>query len=174
MVFKFYCVYCAFNFIQMKQFAKYILVSSFLVVMVSCLAPMSKKSYVEKFETFVNSVDKNHENYKDKDWKKVDAEFRKYNSDWYLKFKGEYTLQDQIKIKSLILQYHSYKQGQNLNEILNQLFRNDVDHVRKKVDEYMDNDMDNDFETLKDGAAEIGDSAVRILESVVRELDESF
>lgn len=158
----------------MKQVSKYILVFSLTVFMVSCLAPTSKESYLEKFESFVDRVEENHKKYNDKDWEWTDSQFEKYNGDWYLKYRDEFTLSDQIKIKSLIIRYHAYKSKDDVNEVLKQLFKEDVDDVRKKVEDYIDKDMDEDLELLMEGAAAIGDSAVKVLEDIIKELEDSF
>jgi len=158
----------------MKQISKYILVVGLVVLMVSCLAPNSKEAYLEKFGRFVNRVEQNHKKYTDKDWEWADGQFQKYNTEWYLKFKDEYTLQDQLKIKGLIIRFYSYKNNEEINEVLNNLFKEDVDDVREKIKEYIDKDMDEDIDKLLEGAAAIGDSAVKVLEDIIREFDESF
>jgi hypothetical protein len=157
----------------MNQVSKYIVFISLTVFMVSC-APNSKDSYLEKFESFVDRVEQNHKKYNHSDWEWADHQFEKYNSVWYLKFKDDFTLSDQIEIKSLMIRYYSYKNKEDLNEILNQLFKEDMDDVRAKVKKYIDDDMDEDLEMLKKGATAIGDSAVKVLDDVIKELKESF
>jgi hypothetical protein len=142
--------------------------------MVSCLSPNSKEAYLEKFERFVNRVEQNHKKYTKKDWEWTDSQFKKYNGEWYLEFSDEFTLSDQIKIKSLIIRYYSYRNKEDVSEVLKQLFKEDVDEVRNTLKEYIENDMDDDLEKLIDGAAAIGDSAVKVLEDIIKELDESF
>lgn len=158
----------------MKQFSKYILVVSLTVFMVGCLSPMTKESYLEKFESFIDRVEQNHEKYNKKDWQWSDSQFEKFNGDWYLKYREEFTLSDQIKIKSFIIRYHTYKNKEDISEVLKQLFKEDVDDVRKKVEEYIENDMDEDLGIIMEGATAIGDSAVKVLEDVIKELEESF
>ncbi len=158
----------------MKNISKYILLLSLVALMVSCLAPASKESYLQRFESFVDRIETNHKKYNEKDWKWADSQFARYNGDWYLKFGDEFTLSDQIKIKSLIIRYHSYKNKEDLNDLLKQLFKDDVDDVREKVKEYIEKDMDEDIDLLIKGAAAIGDSAVKVLEDVIRELEDSF
>lgn len=158
----------------MQKVSKYILVISLMLFVVSCLTPTSKESYLEKFERFIDRVEENHKKYNDKDWDWADSQFEKYNGDWYLKFREDYNLSDQIKIKSLIIRYHSYKSKDDFNEVLKQLFKEDVDDVRRKVEEYIDNDMDEDLDIIMEGAAAIGDSAVKVLEDIIEELEDSF
>lgn len=159
---------------QMRKISKYIVFTSLVVFMTSCLSPNSKESYIEKFEHFVNRVEQNHKKYNNKDWQWADSQFQKYNGEWYLKFSDEFTVPDQIKIKSLIIRYHSYKNKEDISEILKQLFKDDVDDVREKVEKYIENDMDEHIDLLLEGATAIGDSAVKVLEDIIRELEESF
>lgn len=158
----------------MKRVSKILFLLPMVVFMASCLAPTSKESYLAKFEKFVDRVEENHEKYNDKDWEWTDSQFNKFNGEWYLKYRNEFNLSDQIKIKSLIIRYHSYKSKDDVNEVLKLLFKEDVDDVRKKVEDYIDNDMDEDLEIIMEGAAAIGDSAVKVLEDIIEELEESF
>lgn len=158
----------------MKKVSKYIVVFSLTIFLVSCLNPSSKESYLEKFESFVDRVEQNHKKYNDKDWEWSDSQFEKYNNDWYLKFRDDFTLSDQIKIKSLIIRYHSYKNKEDISEVLKQLFKEDIDDVHKKVEAYIENDMEDDLGTILEGAVAIGDSALKVLEDVIKELEESF
>ncbi len=153
---------------------KYISVVSLVFLVVSCWAPSSKEAYLEQFEKFVERVDQNHKKYTSKDWEWADERFEKYNSEWYRKFQDELTLEDQIKIKSLIIKYHTLKNKQSVGDILRDLFKDDVNHFGKKMEEYIDEDMDEDIDRIIDGAEAIGDSAVKVLEDVVRKLDQSF
>ena len=156
---------------RMKKVSKYILVSCLVILVVSCLKPNSKEAYLEKFERFINRVETNHKKYTKKDWEWTDSQFKKYNGGWYLKFSDEFTLSDQIKIKSLIIRYYSYRNKDDVSEVLTQLFKEDVDELRNTLKEYIENDMDDDLEKLIDGAASIGDSAVKVLEDIIKELE---
>ena len=158
----------------MKHFVKYIFILSITVFAVSCLTPMSKESYLDGFEKFVDRVEKNHKKYTQKDWEWADAQFQKYNGHWYEKFSDELELTHQIRLKSYIIRYYSYQNKEEISEVLKQLFNEDVDEVRAKVEEYICNDLEEDIELLFEGAAAIGDSAVKVLEDIIEELEESF
>ena len=160
--------------LKLKKASKYILVFSLMVFVVSCLAPTSKESYLQRFEEFVDRVEQNHKKYNHKDWDWADGQFRKYNHDWYLDYRDEFTLEDQIKIKSLIIKYHSLKNKQDLGEMLKELFKEDVDEISKKVEDYIEKDLDEDLDNLVNGLNEIGDSAVKVLEDVIKKLEETF
>ena len=136
----------------------------------SCTSPKSKEAYIEGFEKFVKRVEKNHDKYNKKDWKWADAQFEKYNNKWYLNYKGDYTLQDQIKIKTLILKYNACKKDEDFGKIINELFEKDVEKFKGKVDDYVEKDM----EKIIESAAEIGDSAIKVLEDIIEKIDKSF
>jgi hypothetical protein len=158
----------------MKNRKNLILLSVLVVFMVSCLAPKSKEEYIKRFEKFVHRIEKDHKKYNDKDWKWADAQFEKFNKNYYLQFKGEYTIEDQVKIKTLILKYNSFKNNQDFGKIIHQLFQNDVDKIKGKVDDYVEKDLDKDLDELIKGAAVIGDSAIKVLEDVIEKIDNTF
>ena len=159
---------------QMKNRKNLILLSVLVVFMVSCLAPKNKEEYIKRFEKFVLRIEKDHKKYNNKDWKWADAQFEKFNKNYYLQFKGEYTLEDQIKIKTLILKYNSFKNNQDFGKIIQQLFHDDVDKIKGKVEDYVEKDMDKDLDELIKGAAVIGDSAIKVLEDVIEKIDNTF
>lgn len=138
------------------------------------MAPSSKESYLERFESFVDRVEQNHKHYNKKDWQWADDQFKKYNTDWYMLFRGEYTLEDQIKVKGFIIEYHSYRDKTDVGEVLREMFKEDVNEIGEKIQEYIDQDLEKDLDELIGGAAIIGDSAVKVLEDVIEEIEESF
>ncbi|HYQ56034.1 MAG TPA: DUF6565 domain-containing protein [Draconibacterium sp.] len=145
-----------------------------LLGMVSCSAPTSKQDYLDRFERFVEQVENNHKKYGGKDWEWADDKFEKYNSEWYLEYSDDFTVEDQIKIKGLIIKYHALKNKESIGDMLRDLFKDDVNDIGDKIEKYIDEDFDEDLDKIIDGATEIGDSAVKVLEDVTRKLDESF
>lgn len=157
----------------MKNLSNYFFVFA-LVFLASCFPPKNKEEYLLKFEAFVKRVEENHENYNKKDWEWADSQYEKYHNDWYLKFKGEYTLEEQLKIKGLILKYNTLKNEEDVGKLIKELFEDDVDELKEKIENYIDNEMDEDHEKLIDGAEEIGDSAVKVIEEIIEKIDNSF
>ena len=145
-----------------------------LVGLVACATPTSKQDYLNRFERFVERVEDNHKKYSRKDWEWADEKFEKYNSEWYLEFSDDFTLEDQIKIKGLIIKYHALKNKESVGDMLRDLFKDDANKIGDKVEKYIDEDFDEDLDKIIDGATEIGDSAVKVIEDAVRVLDESF
>ena len=155
------------------KYSKYLIVFC-LVWLVACTTPTSKEDYLDRFEGFVDRVENNHKKYTQKDWEWADERFERYNSDWYLEYRDDFTVEDQIKIKGLIIKYHALKNKESVGDLLRDLFKDDVNKIGDKIQEYIDEDMDEDLDKIIEGATEIGDSAVKVMEDIVRELDESF
>ena len=154
-----------------KLVTKLLIIFGLVVFVVSCLTPATKESYLGKFENFVERVEQNHKSYNKKDWLWADSQFEKYSKIWYSKFKGEYTIKDQLKIKSLILEYNSLKDDKDFGEALRELFNDDVKDIHEKIEEYIEKEMDEDLEKLFEGAEEIGDSAVKVLEDTIDKIE---
>lgn len=162
---------------MMKNFSsgfllKSLLIAGVLFLVYSCFAPANKEVYLEKFEQFIEKVEKGHEQYTADDWQWADKRYKKFSGEWYRKFKGEYTLEDQIRIKGLIVTYKMLKGNMDTNSTLNDLFREDLDDFKKRLDDYLENDADEDLEKLKEEAEKMGDSAIRLLDEVLRDLEE--
>ena len=155
------------------KYSKYLIVCC-LIWLVACSTPTSKEDYLNRFERFVDRVENNHEKYGKKDWEWADAKFEKYNSKWYLEYSEDFTLEDQLKIKGLIIKYHALKNKESVGDMLRNLFKDDVNRIGEKVEKYIDEDFDEDLDKIIDGATEIGDSAVKVMEDAVRILDQSF
>ncbi|WP_372647357.1 DUF6565 domain-containing protein [Draconibacterium sp.] len=155
------------------KYSKYLILCC-MVWLVACTTPSSKEDYLDQFERFVERVDNNHNKYGKKDWEWADEKFEKYNSEWYLEYRDDFTVEDQIKIKGLIIKYHALKNKESIGDMLRDLFKDDVNKIGDKIEKYIDEDFDEDLDKIIDGATEIGDSAVKVLEDVVKQLDESF
>lgn len=149
--------------------SKGILLIGILFLMNSCFAPANKEVYLEKFEIFIETVEKGHDQYTQEDWEWADKRFEKFSGEWYRKFKGEYTLEDQIRIKGLTFAYKMLRGDENSDSLLNDLLKEDLDDFKKKIDDYLENDADEDFQKLKEEAKELGDSALKILEKIIEE-----
>lgn len=155
------------------KYLKYLIVCC-LVWMLACSAPTSKEDYLDRFERFVERVDNNKNKYTQKDWEWADEKFEKYNSEWYLEYRDDFSVEDQIKIKGLIIKYHALKNKECVGDMLRDLFKEDVNKIGNKIQQYIDKDFDEDLDKIIDGATEIGDSAVKVMEDAVQKLDESF
>ena len=46
--------------------------------------------------------------------------------------------------------------------------------MKGKLENYIDKNLDEDLDKLIEGASEIGDSAVKVLEEIIEKIDNSF
>ncbi len=147
--------------------------TAFIFLLVAC-NPATKEAYLSDFEKFVERVDKYHEDYNKKDWQWADSRFQKYSEEWYEKFENQLTDKEEVKIFELKLKYTAFKNKNSLEKIYRKLIKKDVDEAKEKIDDYIEKDLDEDVEKLIDGATEIGDSAVRVLEEAIEKIENRF
>jgi len=136
----------------------------------SCFEPVDKKTYLDRFEHFVDNVRRNHHDYKKSDWDYADKRFEKFSTEWHRRFEDELTLQEELKVAALMAQYQSYKGSDKIKDFYKENLKEDVDKLKEKIKYYIDNDMDEDLEKVKQGAKEIGDSALKVVEEIIREI----
>ena len=84
-------------------------VALLVFVATSCSTPMSKESYLEKFDAFVSEISKDYKTYSDKEWEKKTEEFEKFSGSWYEKFKDDFTLRENLKITAYTAKFQYYK-----------------------------------------------------------------
>lgn len=152
--------------------SKGLIITGVLFLVYSCFAPANKEVYLEKFEKFIETVEKGHKQYTEDDWQWADKRFEKFSGDWYRKFKGDYTLEDQIRIKGLIVTYKILKGNIDNNSTLKDIFREDLDDFKKRLDDYLENDAEEDLEKLRKEAGKLGDSAKQMLDEMLKNLEE--
>lgn len=143
-----------------------------VIVASSCSEPSSKEAYLEKFESFVENVGEDYRNYSKKDWKYSEERFQKFSKEWHDKFKDDLTLKEKIKVAGLIVKYKSFNKGRKLEDFYDDVLKKDVDKVKEKIEYYIDNDMTEDLEKLKEGAKEIGDSVLKVVEDIIEEIED--
>jgi hypothetical protein len=152
-------------------------VNIFLILLIllsfSC-TPSSKDAYLSRFERFVNNVKEHHNKYNKGDWEYADERFKRFSKEWYNLYKNELSSGDEIKVAALIARYQSYKGVGKLKNFYNDVLKQDTNKIREKIKYYIDNDMDEDVEKLKEGAKEIGDSTLKVVNDIIREFDNKF
>jgi len=136
--------------------------------------PSTSEAYLHGFEQFVERVEKYHKDYNKKDWEWADSRFRKYSEEWFVIFEKELTESEKIKVFELKLKYTSLKSTNNLKKIYRELVEKDLNKAKEKLDGYIEKNLDNDVEKLIEGAKEIGDSAVKVLEEAIEKIEKKF
>lgn len=141
-----------------------------LIGVSSCLIPAKKEWYLSNFERFVNNVEKNAQKFKPRDWRYAQRRYRLYSEKWYEKFREELTLQEQIQVAGLKIRYTAAKQASGVRRFVDDQVKEDLDRIGRDIDKYLDENLDRDLEKISKGAKEIGDSAVKVLEDLLKEV----
>jgi len=136
----------------------------------SCLAPGTKESYLQGFEKFIDRVKMNYRDYSNNDWKWADSKFEKYASEWYKDFRNELSEVEKLKVAGWIVEYESLRGRDKFRDLFNKFIKEDVGNARKDVEKYFKKDFDSDLSEAVEGAKEIGDSALKVLGDIAREL----
>ena len=138
---------------------------------VSCSTPLSKESYLKKYETFVSDVSENYESYTGKDWTKKTERYEKFSGEWYEKFKNDFTWQEKLKITGLETKFQYYRfLGQSSSTIKDLLKALNIKEIKEKVQYYIKNDMESDLNQLYEEARKAGGAAEKAVMGILKEL----
>jgi hypothetical protein len=135
-------------------------------------SPMSKESYLERFDEFMSEVSNNYKTYDDRAWTKQTKKYEKFSGKWYDKFKDKFTLKDQIRIKANQAKwYYCRNLGEATSTIKQLLDVVDIKGIKQKMRYYIDNDMQGDLQKLYDDVKKAGKDAKDALEEILKEMD---
>ena len=151
----------------------YLLVGLFVMLLLgSCGEPATKEAYLEKYEAFVVGVEKSFDEFNEKDWEKAAEEYEKFAGEWYNKFKDEFTSKENIKLAALKVRYNACCALNKTASGLKQLFESiDVNKIKKQIQHYIENDMDDDLDKLIDEAKKAGSEAEKAVNKILKDLD---
>jgi len=134
----------------------------------SCSIPMSKESYLKKFDAFISEVSENYKTYSDKDWKKKTEKYEKFSGVWYDKFKKDFTLKDEIVIKAKQAKWYYCRGFSSVNDFFESI---NIKEMKEQVQYYLDNDMQDDLQKLYDDAKKAGKDAQEAVAEIYEELN---
>ena len=155
----------------MKQYLFRIIAATLVMLIVSsCLIPASKDRYLTNFERFVNNVEKNSNDFKRRDWRWADKRYRLYSDNWYDKFREELSLKEQLQIAGMKIRYQALKEGSKMQRIVDEKLAEDLEKLGEDMGKYFDENLKRDMDRLTKGAQEIGDSAVKVVEDILKEI----
>lgn len=140
----------------------------FLVMLSSCMAPISKEAYLRGFERFVKEVEQNSRKFTDKDWEWANERYSLYSVDYYEKFRQELTFDEKVKVNLLKGRYLA-RRG-NIGQALREEFSKELEQAGKDASKYIDENLKEDLQEITRGAREIGDSAVKVMENLIEEI----
>ena len=155
----------------MKPYLFRIIAAALVILIVSsCLIPASKERYLANFERFVNNVEKNSKEFKRKDWRWADKRYRLYSDNWYEKFREELSLKEQLQIAGMKIRYQALKENSKMQRIVDEKLAEYLEKLGEDMGKYFDENLERDMDRLTKGAREIGDSAVKVVEDILKEI----
>ena len=138
----------------------------------SCDAPETKEAYMEKYEAFVDDVAKNCKEYSDKDWEKTYEKYEKFVGEWYDKFEDEFTTMEKINLAALKVRFNACRVFDKAASGIKQLFESfNADKVKRQIQYYIENDMNNDLKQLVEEAEKAGSEVKKAVNKILDELD---
>ena len=150
---------------------KLLYISIIALMAISCSTPLSKESYLEKFDTFTSEVSENYKIYSKKEWKKKTEEFEKFSNKWYKKFKADLTWQEEAKVTANKTKFIYYKAlGQSSSAIKGLFDVLNVKEIKEKAQYYIDNNMENDLNQLYEEARKAGSAAEENVTEILKDL----
>lgn len=94
----------------------------------------------------------------------------KYTGVYYDRFREDLKMEDKIRVTVLKGRYLAAKGSSSVGRLIQENLKENVDKLGQDVQKYLDENLDEDIEEITKGAREIGDSAVKVVEEVLREL----
>jgi len=148
--------------------------TAFLLILVlsvtSCFFPDKKETYLKNFEKFVKDVEKNRAKFTAIDWRWANKRFSKYCGEWYEKFKNDLKMDEKIRVSVLKTRYLLAKDNSSIGRSVNDNLEKNIREMGEDIKEYMKKDLNKDIREISKGAREIGDSAVKVMEDVMKGL----
>jgi hypothetical protein len=145
---------------------------SFLVIcsLTTCVIPTTKESYLKNFERFIIDVEKNGEKFSISDWGWANKRFSKYSGEWYENFQDDLKMEEKIQVTGLKTRYLVAKGNSKLGQFFNREPGKDLERMKEDVQKYMKEELPEDIREISKGAREIGDSALKVMEDVKKEV----
>lgn len=116
----------------MKKITALIFILISVLVLTSC---QNKNSYLNKFETFVSTVEQGCANYSTEDWAGADAQFQAFAETEYQKYENKLTSEDQNQLGRLSARYAKVRYKSALRQT-GDYIENVINTVEEFVDEF--------------------------------------
>lgn len=92
----------------MKKVTKnFIMAAVLLLFATACAQSLTKEGYIQKYQSWITSLEENHLNYQDADWIRAEADFKLYSETEYNRFKDEFSPEERIQVDQLTGQYYA-------------------------------------------------------------------
>ena len=142
-----------------------------LICLLGACSPMSKESYLKKYDAFMSEVSEKYKNYDDATWKKQTEQHNKFSGEWYEKFSDDLTWQEKLKVTGFRAKFYYYKTLQQSSSSVRELLDGlDIDKIKENVQYYINNDMKDALNQLYEEACKAGDAAAEAITEILNEL----
>ena len=135
----------------------------------SCLVPSSPDTYVRNFGHFVEDVEKNGEKFSLSDWQYANKRYARYTGEWYDKFSGELNGEQQSEVRNLKIRYLTERGKNRFARFFKSEPGKDLNGIKDDVEHYLKKELPQDMQELGRGAREIGDSAKKVMQEIIRD-----
>ncbi len=137
---------------QIKLFPSALVLLILLLGLSSCKNTIdTKESYLKEYESFIEEIKENKDEYSEEEWKKKDEKFTTFSDELYKKYEDELSFFEQARIAKYALQYGSTRGIKALNNALESGELEDaVEEITNIFDEDIQKDLDNLIEDLKE------------------------
>lgn len=154
-----------------------ILYVAIVMIVITACSPMTKESYLERYDEFSREISENYKSYSDEDWQKMSEKYDRFSGEWYNKFKDEFTLKDEIAISAYRVKWHYCRNLNEVTDAVKQLFESlDIKGMKEQAQFYIENNMTDDLQKFYEEATKAGkeaqDAVTEILEELNVQLDE--
>ena len=133
------------------------------LVLMGC-SPLTKDSYMRKFERFTKEVSYDCNKYDSKDWEKMSRRYDKLSGKWYEKFRDELSMKELLLVRSYQARWYYYRGSSILNDVV---------EVEQLIRFYVDNDMQSDLQRVCEEAHRIGGETERTVNGILKKLNVS-
>ncbi len=143
--------------------------------MAAC-APISKDSYMKRYEQFMTEIKQNASSYNDDDWLEKDEQFREYSDVLYNKFKDKLTPSEKRTLLKYKLQYNM-SQGFNKssNWVTDMVNSIDLDAAASRIKSFWDEISESvSSEIEEQGIDDSIDELAQEIDSLINQIDENL
>ncbi len=142
-----------------------------IVFISSCSTPLTKESYLERYAEFISELENKSMNYTQEDWALADRKYADFSGVWYQKFKDELTWKEELRISRYQLEYNILNAGNSFKKLLNNIDADDIDSLKEKIQYYIDNNMEEDLEYIRQQAKILGEEILKMVDRIIDEYE---
>ena len=152
------------------QFGFLLIILGCTIALSGCLASYctNEESFIQNFEKFVDDIETNYEVFDDRDWDRLDRDFKAYADRCYPKYKEELGLNDKLSFIKNSFRYAYYRNDKDdfdleidglkldLESEVNELTENSKDELVNFIREELGPELENIVDDVLKGLEEIG------------------